>query len=487
MEKSKEKQPISANSPLFLCFLCFVLSTIWIFLFPALSIVTGELKPRGIYVDESALLLHQASRSASKKSDLLSFDVAQSFSLNCPKYDDYSIVDWSMYEDICDVISTLKLNVHCHRIKILEKMDALIQISLDHTSKPISSEAVVVVLPLRLDTQCLILEFMVKLLLNLGNEPWLSKRIIFLLLPVEIHAIAQMREQQTSNLGNGILKSMHILEFVTQLSSLNEFSTKYMRGLVGGERIRFSWELEWWLRHYTSTPTSPTLSRQLNSNFDSGESLRFSKLADASSRTEPYFAGLIREAYVIDLSDVRERCDLVNNVTDKLEILIAGINGQLPNMDLVSTALTIIPHNSVLLDGKLRSASSIHSYSTRKNDVNDGNNMGILSLNFFLLQLLERIVNFLSKTCKISTTLGGNRVEAYYNRLVGLMEFSFELIRGPSGFHGQLLSHNIDAITLRPSCLGESFHTSDILSFTQELVRSSCNLHGMRISFDLIP
>ena len=39
-----------------ICLLCYVLGVIWFFLFPAVCISTGELKPRGMYVDEHALL-----------------------------------------------------------------------------------------------------------------------------------------------------------------------------------------------------------------------------------------------------------------------------------------------------------------------------------------------------------------------------------------------------------------------------------------------
>jgi len=31
---------------------------VWILLFPLLSITTGELKPRGLYVDENSILVH---------------------------------------------------------------------------------------------------------------------------------------------------------------------------------------------------------------------------------------------------------------------------------------------------------------------------------------------------------------------------------------------------------------------------------------------
>jgi hypothetical protein len=35
-----------------------LLNIVWILLFPLLSITTGELKPRGLYVDENSILVH---------------------------------------------------------------------------------------------------------------------------------------------------------------------------------------------------------------------------------------------------------------------------------------------------------------------------------------------------------------------------------------------------------------------------------------------
>ena len=50
----------SVGSALFsiLPLLLFIVGCVWVLLFPAISVTTGELKPRGMYVDEHALLVH---------------------------------------------------------------------------------------------------------------------------------------------------------------------------------------------------------------------------------------------------------------------------------------------------------------------------------------------------------------------------------------------------------------------------------------------
>jgi hypothetical protein len=50
-------------NPVRVTLLCFFLSIIWYLLFPLVSITTGELKPRGIYVDENALLVNNHGES----------------------------------------------------------------------------------------------------------------------------------------------------------------------------------------------------------------------------------------------------------------------------------------------------------------------------------------------------------------------------------------------------------------------------------------
>ena len=43
--------------------LCYVLSILWWLLYPLVSISTGEWKPRGLYVDENALLVNSVAQA----------------------------------------------------------------------------------------------------------------------------------------------------------------------------------------------------------------------------------------------------------------------------------------------------------------------------------------------------------------------------------------------------------------------------------------
>lgn len=128
--------------------LCYVAGILWIFLFPLVSISTGELKPRGIYIDESSL---------------------QSYSPATFNYETKEVAD---LRGLCE-----RLSLRCSHL-----IDQSYEIILDSLHKPISDEVIAIVLPYYEDN-IHISHVLGVLCENLVDSEWLAKRVLLLLLP----------------------------------------------------------------------------------------------------------------------------------------------------------------------------------------------------------------------------------------------------------------------------------------------------------------
>ncbi|ETP02525.1 hypothetical protein F441_20425 [Phytophthora nicotianae CJ01A1] len=166
----------------------------------------------------------------------------------------------------------------------------------------------------------------------------------------------------------------------------------------------------------------------------------------------PMRAGVIRAAVNLEtLYNSRH--------VDSVGIYTAGMNGQLPNLDLVNTAVrafrqhqipTILDRADVQEDGEHK------SYVSRV--------LGsISSLNeqYTPPELKENARNYLTN-------------------LKGMLHFMTTLVAGPSGPHANFISYNIDSITLSltksQTSVGRPLASRDILRSIEMVVRALSNL-----------
>jgi len=141
-------------------------------------------------------------------------------------------------------------------------------------------------------------------------------------------------------------------------------------------------------------------------------------------------AGLIRAAVSIETRQDSRHVDVAG-------VFAAGMNGQLPNLDLINTAVRALRHQSisVVLDRSDVQSSTVAPPSAVIGD-----------------DLLERSMTSLSTWSNrlIASVAPEKRsgVHDYVTNLRGMLRFMKTLATGPSGIHASFIGYNIDAITL---------------------------------------
>ena len=156
---------------------CGILS--WFF-FPLISISTGELKPRSLFVDEKAIMNRRVRPSVNGKSAAVDFEA---FS--------------NPIGDPCLLFPLSPSILHCRALMTQNtSMDStssstisLIEIYLKSARKPLAKDASALVFPFPLDPKeenlRALLRFIIPLIANISSCPWLSKNIIILILPLD--------------------------------------------------------------------------------------------------------------------------------------------------------------------------------------------------------------------------------------------------------------------------------------------------------------
>jgi hypothetical protein len=313
-----------------LVILLFFLSILWFLLFPAISISTNELKPRGLYVDEHAFMVHQGrskSYTSNNKNDIL-YKHQQIFidryvnnSYNNVTNDNRSIIsnNFYKYDNVCNQINYFNYDINCDIIN--DKEIHLTQIIINSIYKQGSLETNVIVIPFNQLNEHVAIKILFEYILRMSLSNWLSKSIIILLLPLDCN----------NN------KSLH--KYKDECSNINKDINN----------IKYSNMIELWLKHY----------HDVNNNC-----IFYNNNITNSCLNIPV-AGLIRESFVLDLSSSSSSStppSLDNNnainfnssidVYNGYQLLVSGSYGQIPNMDLVSSILTLLPSDNTVMQGK---------------------------------------------------------------------------------------------------------------------------------------
>jgi hypothetical protein len=365
-----------------LCLIFYLIGVVWFLLFPAVCITTGEMKPRGMFVDEHALLT--TSIPFEKVDYISSRDESNNITHmeTLIKYDGYD-VETATYDGM-NIMSVL----------------------VEPRSRPSSMEVSIIVIKICKTDQYpkWILDVIISIVRHLRACKWMSKSVLILLLP------------EISDMQSPVLQR--------------------------------------WLDDYHTSREVPFKAHT--------------------------FYGLIRDALVLDLFP----CSMAitgetvmpspDEWSDGYEMAVIGKYGQLPNMDFLSSILSMqSPHLSLKHDRIMKAL--VAKYIP-----------GALAL------LTSGTDSYISTG------------STYRDRLFGLIAFCTGSIMGTDGFHGHFLSHNIDSMTIRPM-LPKSYSYSErsgpgrrsesrgrrrppttmshFLSTVISVVRVNSNLHGKDISF----
>ena len=395
---------------------CYLASILWCFLFPLVSLTTGELKPRGLYLDENAILVSRGPSGLLSEADATESQINIDNFLSLTK----SMLKIESFEEqYCSYLKSNFVSVSCHRLT--KSMRGMTQINVDHPWKPRSLEVTTVPILYHVSNKLQSFAFATAVVQRLISSNWLSKRVLILLIPLEeSNKKSAAREDDTCT--NFACAQKWEDSIDSDRGSDGSSDTDRMQKGVSG--TRYSAALSGWLNEY-HTPRFLFPENSTNS--------------DVMPHT-----GLLRDSYVMDFSEpmittlpshiLTERRESrqakVASFWTKIQLLVAGNNGQLPNMDILAAPLAAFP-DSIISEADqlsaLRSGEGVCASSTR---------------------------SFMARVCSwCSLLLDAHYCDRYFKVLLGLFSFSEALLRGPSGLHGQFIRRNVDSLSLRPIAL----------------------------------
>lgn len=404
----------------------YLASLAWCFLFPLVSITTGELKPRGLYLDENALLVRKGPL------DLLSEADASDDRI---KYENFRSVTRAalnienVAEQYCSYLKSNFVSVSCHCLT--KSMSSITQINVDHPWKPRSLEVTAVPILYHVSNKRQSFAFAAAVIQRLISSDWLSKRVIILLIALEE---GNKRPAASEDYSCPTLLCPKRSQDNSDSDRDSDRSSDVDRGVSG---TRYSAALSVWLREY-HTPRSSSLENSTDND------------------AIPH-AGLLRDSYVMDfstpmmtmlpshiLTERREsRQPKAESAGIRIQLLVAGNNGQLPNMDILAAPLAAFPAITISEADQPQSLQG-----------GEGEGGGVCAL---------PTRSYVSGACSwCSLLFRGDHCGQYFKVLLGLFAFSEALVRGPSGLHGQFIRRNIDSLTLRP--IASDAHGSGVAS-----------------------
>ena len=404
-------------------------SIIWCLLFPLVNITTGETKPRGIYVDENALLVSSGASG---------FPLSNN-NENSPQWLNFQRIKDSVGQcsnsvpSFCRFVTSNHASVSCCQIE--KSTSTMTKIIVDHPRKARSLEVTTIAVSYHSTNKMQSLAYAAALIERISASNWLSKRILILLIPL------QYDEGQTAARGGTRVAAFDYQKSGTQTAEGNAEHSEM-------HRVRFSPSLSTWLDEYHAM--QPRIS---------------DNVFEVQQQPAPHkcgaglHEGLLRDAFIVDFSEpyitsiAAEHCEVLGgcNETEKgkgkrkgkelwttIRVLIAGNNGQLPNMDFIAAPLALFP-NTLTSEAETETEAEAGAEQSLSGDL-----------------MMKKILAILPKSLlpgfydTIEELLRRRECRQYLRVLAGLLSFSGAMVEGPSGLHGQFIRRNIDALTLRP-------------------------------------
>lgn len=354
------------------------------------------LQPRRLYVDENALLvnagnLDEGSRGSSSEERQAALLLATESPELAARFDSlYNHRDAD--NSLCRAFRSLGTSF-CDVLQIRSHAPML-QATIDAPNKPQAAESSVVVFLYSRSspTQARAAR---SLALRLANDslhvPWLAKRIVLLLLP-------------------------------TDCPSTLSSSADGLEPELCSPHTRHSPALAAWLRHSTHLPYD------IADPADEGAEL------DLSSP----FLGVVRDALIVDINSASaESRSQADPAPHPITLLHTGLNGNLPNMDMLAAPIAMFP--SFIALPTLRPAAFLVS--------------ALAALSLLLVPAAEQLGGALGPQAdRAAAHAAAAAVDAespQWRRLRGLAEGTWRQVSGPDGLHSLFLQHNIDSVTLR--------------------------------------
>ena len=274
--------------------------------------------------------------------------------------------------NICDHVQHIGAT-SCVQIGGGNGVSSITQVVVDSPTKPLTGEAILFALPYRKDEN----EHAVKNVVSafvyslINGAPWLSRRVMILLVEVDC----------------------------SNKSHSNDIC-------IDNELIIYSKALDEWLK------------KQTGRDSHHGEP------------TERVAASLIREAYIMEISVNRNYGQHSDALGPTCELHFYGVNGALPNLDMISSTLALFGDSMTVSPQGGRNAAFDDP----------------LSLWYSIaLKTMDVIIDSITSTVGSSQSL-----ESYYANSLGLMKSSMSMAHGRGdGLHSQFIDKNIDSITIR--------------------------------------
>ena len=145
--------------------LCYFISLVWYFLLPLLSITTGELKPRKLYVDEHAFIISSIAQKLLKHQQSVRYPTLQAAINNYTQ---------------CKFSDNTNLNNCIH-----DQQHQITSFYYDSPTKSLPNEALLIGIMYSTHEEELVNVCLHILFSILDRELWLAKRIVFMLIPAE--------------------------------------------------------------------------------------------------------------------------------------------------------------------------------------------------------------------------------------------------------------------------------------------------------------
>ncbi|CAI5718764.1 unnamed protein product [Peronospora destructor] len=379
---------------LVLCWGTYILGLIWLFLHPAVTLTTGELKCRGTYTSENALLIDLVEARINDQEAHLAHKFHQKL-LELPELQSRGCQD--NCSAVVDWIDT--------QLRGVDRVEAYHQVvQIDGVSTPRTNVYGI-----------------------LRASPLADGKEAIVLVTHYRNVGATSGDYSGLSMGLALLKYLARVKWLAKDAILLAADDGALDGSDG-----YAPGTEAWLQAYH-------LDRVQTSGLQYGLPMR---------------AGIIRAAVNLETMFDSHQVGAVG-------IYAAGMNGQLPNLDLVNTAVRAFRKHKIptILD-----RADVQQISEHKPE------SYISSVITLITSLSEKYVPEELKQGTLN----------YLTNLKGMLNFMTTLASGPSGPHANFISYNIDSITLslttKLSSGDRRLPTREILRSLEMVVRALSNL-----------
>jgi hypothetical protein len=290
-------------------------SVVWVFLFPAINITSGELKPRGFYVDEHAFGISALLESHNNYPHTVHYKehkIEGKHHLECS-------FDW-MGRNIPPGVHQF----HAHTPNLLE-------VGLWSKVNPMSQETTVMVVPLYEGSSCdVAIDITFNLIRNLRKSKWWSRNFILLYL--------MNRDNQKDGMPYNSTTSSKLVWHTV---------------------------LREWVKEYTHERQAKLYEEDLAL----GKALEKGQCPSTRRLTMINYKGILRDAVVLDLGSQFPQMHRNRLQYENLVVSSTGLNGDQANMDMVSLALMLRPSQSKNADSLYDGRSEDRRYVDTEADV----------------------------------------------------------------------------------------------------------------------